>query len=216
MHARSSTRAVPPASHPGAAGYTLVEMMIALVLLGIMTSISAPFFLKDRPEAEVRNAANRLANDIRQARFRAISLKRDVYFAVEPNGLSDFYTAYADIDDDGSATGTTAEVQAVRMTTPDARSGLQGVQLPAAVTFDLGDASSSADPDATAPSSELDLPQNPIVFEPRGTVRWPSGSTAASAGVYVNHTDHSDLVYAVILMPTGVVKVWEYQDGEWR
>lgn len=191
-------------------------MLILLALLGIVSGIAAPYFLKDDPAADVRHAADRVANTLRNARFRAVSLKRDVYVELEPDGESDFYSVYADHDDDGSASGTGAEIQATGIPLPDEAGGWRGVALPDGITFALGSVSSTPDPDADAPGGALDLPQNPLVFEPRGTVRWPDGAVDPSGTIFVSHADHPQFVHAVVVMPTGSIKTWRYDDGGWR
>lgn len=197
-------------------GFSLVEMLIVLTVLGIMAAVAVPTFLKDDPAADVRHAADRLANVLRQARFRAVSLKRPVHVEFEPGGAGGFYTAYADHDGDGDVHGTAPEVEATRITFPDRTGGLPGLALPEGVRFDRGAATSSPDDDASAPGAALDLPVNPVVFRPRGTVEWPDGATDPSAGLYLSHADDPGIVYAVVLMPTGAVKSWRLDDGGWR
>ncbi len=205
-----------PPRRPGRHGFSLVEMLIVLTVLGTMAAVAVPTFLKDDPASDVRHAADRLANVLRQARFRAVSLKRPVHVEFEPGGADGFYTAYADDDGDGDVDGTAPEVETTRITFPDRSSGLPGVALPEGVRFDRGAATSSPDDDAAAPGSALDLPVNPVVFRPRGTVEWPDGATDSSGGLYLSHADDPEIVYAVVLMPTGAVKTWRLDDGGWR
>lgn len=201
---------------PAAEGFSLLEMLIVVTVFGIMATVAVPLFLKDDPAADVRHAADRLANVLRQARFRAVSLKRPVHVEVEPGGNDDFYTAYADHDGDGAASGTGPEIAATRITFPDRAGGVQGVSLPAGVQFDRGAAASSPDDDAGPPGDAVDLPTNPLVFRPRGTVEWPDAAPEPSAGLYLSHADDPEIVYAVVVMPTGAIKTWRLDDGGWR
>lgn len=194
-------------------------MAIALTMIGILAAVSIPTFLKNRPAADVRHAAGRLANDLRQARFRAVSLRRDVYVHFEPGSSDDFYTAYADLDDDPTTvpTGTDDEISEVRLSLPDRASGTPGLRLAPAVRFGLGGTVSAPDPDTDTPTTAIDLPENPLLFEPRGTVRWPDGTSDPSGAIYIRHVDRPDLVYAVEVQPTGVIKTWRLMnDGGWR
>ncbi len=199
-------------------GVTLVEVLIVVVLIGILGSITIPTYLKDRPAADVRDAAAELANVLQNARFRAVSLKRPVYVEFEPDGEEGFYTAYVDLDSDPSTvpTGTASEIAATDIPFPDQASGQRGNRLPEGVEFDLGGSTSSPDEEASTPTDPIDLPSNPIVFLPRGVVRWPAGSTIPSGGVYVSHRQNGSYVNSVLIRPTGLIRNYQWTGGGWR
>jgi prepilin-type N-terminal cleavage/methylation domain-containing protein len=198
-----------------ARGVTLLEMLIVLVVIAILSAITYPVFAGDTPTAKVRRSAQQLAEVMREARFRAISLNRDVYVHIQPGGAVDFYTAYANLGDPGDVpTGTPAEIAASGVTLPDAQGSWRGRQLDEDVTLSSGSAPSA--PGGGVIGGAVDLPSNPIVFDSRGTVKWPSDGQRWSGHVYLTHKKHSTAVRAVSVSRTGLVKVWHLHGGEWR
>ncbi len=66
-----------------AAGYTLVELLVVLAILGLITAIALPMFANALPGAELKAAARNLGADMRLARSRAIAGNRDVALSVD-------------------------------------------------------------------------------------------------------------------------------------
>ncbi len=196
-------------------GVTLLEMLVVLVVIAILSAITYPVFAGDTPTAKVRRSAEQLAEVMREARFRAISLNRDVYVHVQPGGAADFYTAYANLGNPGDVpSGTPAEIAASGVVLPDVKGSWRGRLLDTDVTLSSGSASSA--PGGGAVGGAVDLPANPIVFGPRGNVEWPPDGERWSGTVYLAHKQYSTAVRAVSISRTGLVKVWHLHGGEWR
>lgn len=66
-----------------AAGYTLVELLVVLAILGLITAIALPMFTGVLPGAELKSAARNLGADMRYARSRAIAGNREVTLSVD-------------------------------------------------------------------------------------------------------------------------------------
>jgi general secretion pathway protein H len=81
-----------PARHDGAvptarrAGFTLIEMIVVLVILGLALSVVAAFIPRRNVTMELENATSRTAGMMRIARARAIAESRSISFQVSPDG----------------------------------------------------------------------------------------------------------------------------------
>ncbi len=196
-------------------GFTLVEMLIVLTIVGLMTAVVVPYYLRESPGEHTTRAAYEVAQAMRLARYRAISQNRAVYFDFEAGGKDAFYTAYVNLGNPGEVpTGAPAEIDATRIPGfNDVGVGQRGALLPEDVAFSTGAASSG--PGGGAASSALDLPSNPLVFNSRGTVIWPAGGLLEGT-VYISHSARAEEVRAVTIGRTGIVKVWRLKGGVWQ
>jgi prepilin-type N-terminal cleavage/methylation domain-containing protein len=196
-------------------GFTLMELLIVMSMITVLGLSTAPFFLRATETRKVRNEVETLAQSMRLARFRAVAMNRAVYFNLEPAGLDDFYSAYANLGAPGAVpTGTAAEIAATRIEFGDTELGWRGHELPEEVKFGTGSAGTT--PDGSTLAGPIDLATNPIVFERRGTVSWPDTLSSLWGAVYVQHADKNDLVWAIGVSRSGGVRVWRWRDGGWE
>lgn len=187
-------------------GFSLMELLIVMSIISVITLISVPYFIKGTKAREARNEAEKLAQTIRLARFRAVTMNRDVYLHFEPGGTTNRYTAYANLGPpDAVPTGTKAEVEATRIEFGAKTSGVP-VERFIKARFHEGKARNS--PDGGAINSAIDLPTNPLVFSRRGFIEWPDSMTTSWSYVYVRHKKDPMLVFAIAINRTGFVRVW--------
>ena len=196
-------------------GFSLMEVLMVVTLMGILTGVAAPYVIQDSPKAQAAKSAETLAQTMRLARFRAIAMNRQVYVQFQPNGSATFYTAYVNLGTPGSVpTGTSAETNATRIEFSDMVSNQRGNALSSGVVFGTGAASSS--PYGGSVTGAIDLPANPIVFDSRGTVQWPANATSSTGTIYVQYSSDPSSVRAVTLSRAGMVKVWQLKGGTWQ
>ena len=159
-------------SRPLARGYTLVELMVVVAIIGILAAISTPLMMRTSRRASAREAASAVAGILRAARSQAMSRGEAVLVTINLNGPNVVELRRYDLDP------TAAGVQ-------PARSCLQAQD----VTQYTGNV-----PAATLPLSELDpnmrlivagaqggtpvLPGTPLnlCFSPDGSIRTAAGS----------------------------------------
>ncbi len=112
-----------------ARGYTLIEVLITVGLIGVVTAISVPVFMESNARSNLWSGAERIGAAIRQARLRAISTNnsfRVVFNCPEANELRTLImTGDAVIDDDAGRCGDTL----------DGDSGV--IELPTGVGYDV-------------------------------------------------------------------------------
>lgn len=97
-----------PAHHPlrGRGGFSLPEMLIVLVIMGIATAMIVPRLQGVAKVSSVQGALNRLASDITFARIRAIRNGARAQLVIASDGKS--YTTTVNAGGTGSETRTTS------------------------------------------------------------------------------------------------------------
>ena len=195
-------------------GFTLMELLIVMSLVTVLGLSTAPFFLRATETRKVRNEVEALAQSMRMARFRAVAMNRAVYFNLEPAGIGDFYSAYANLGAAGDVpTGTAQEIAATRIEFGDQAMGWRGHSM--SVDIEFGTGAAGVSPLGGTLAGAIDLPTNPIVFERRGTVAWPDTLNSLWGAVYVQHAEQSELVWAIGVSRAGGIRVWRWRDGGW-
>jgi general secretion pathway protein H len=73
----------PAGDRRGAAGFTLFELLIVLVILGLTVAVAVPLFARALPGLELTSSARTVAATLREARSLAIANNREVAVAVD-------------------------------------------------------------------------------------------------------------------------------------
>jgi prepilin-type N-terminal cleavage/methylation domain-containing protein len=169
------------------AGLTLVEVLTAASLLGILSVIGASNFRAQIPAFRTRGAALMIAGDISQARLASVKEGRR-YFYVPDTG-----TTYR--IDRLDALGNVENVKTV-----DIAAEFQGVSF----------ATTASDDPYGGGGAPPPVPGVQMVFHSNGIVQ-------NASGVYVQATmgasDHSE--HAVTVTAAGRVRVWRYDGADW-
>jgi prepilin-type N-terminal cleavage/methylation domain-containing protein len=191
-------------------GFSLVEMVIVILLIGLVASLALPRGIKTTPRQQVDRATRQLVRDLEQARMRAIAAKRRV--RVRFDASKSFYTAFLDVtaSRSGEFEETAEEARASRLVFRGSSSGIPGIRLPKQVRYGYGAASTG--PLGSSTSEAIELLDGRIEFDSRGmAVPLGSGGT-----IYLLHAEDHSTVAAVTISGSGAFRAWRYRDGQWE
>lgn len=170
----------------GRGGFTLVELVVVLTILGIVLLLALPNLLSIHARRELEGSAERAAVLLRKARYDAIRDGRAVTVALDAGQQSLF------IDRDGDLALDAVE------------RGGGVVRLPRGVS----PGGPSADADAVAGFTALPGGRA-AVFEPNGSLRGDGGAFR------IHDTRQNHLEVRVAHPATAAVELRFWQDGSW-
>lgn len=75
-------------------GFTLVELLIVVAIMGVIAAVTIPGYMAFIPNYRLRSAAEELQGDIQFAKIRAIKL--GVVVSIRVNTATDTYTMFVD------------------------------------------------------------------------------------------------------------------------
>ena len=177
---------VPCARH-ASPGFSLVEVLTALSLFGVISAVAASNFVAYMPGYRVRGAALQIAGDMNKARFSAIKEGKQYYYV--PQAGTSYKISYAD----GLGGQTDLKTVDVAANYPGVQFGVTGI---------------GSDPYGTAGPAAV--PAGTITFNSDGTV-------SNAAGVYIEPTTSGGHVqHGVTVTAGGRIRVWHYDGSAWK
>ena len=113
-------------------GYSMIELLITLGLIGVVSAISVPVFISSNARTALWSGAEQIGATVRSARFRAISQNTAYRVTFNCPGANELRTLIVTgdpaVDDDAGRCSQTI----------DGDSGI--IQLPVGVAYDSADA----------------------------------------------------------------------------
>lgn len=167
-------------------GFTLIELMIVIAILGIISAISAPNIVRGLPKYRLNRAARDIASNIRQARSTAI--KRSQTVIVEFDLAKHRYSINGEWHPDADP-GTNNYL-----------SSYYGSGL----SFGLGNSAGSDGTDKGACS----FADNRVIFNNRGINRNGEG--------YIHLTNNEDASRRVEINSAGTIILQKYTGSDWE
>lgn len=186
-------RATPPRG-----GFTVIELLMVVVVVGVMMAVVVPKF-RISPDTEVQLAAMQLAQDIDLARTRALSTRSQSRVTFVSGARE--YSGYLDDNDDGTIGQSEAEMLALR--------GFATRPLPTRIEYGRGVAPAVPD---DAGAGAITFAGAKVDFDSRG-LTLPMG---AGGTVYLQHEVTASAVAAVVVSPSGSVRLWTWRNGAWQ
>jgi prepilin-type N-terminal cleavage/methylation domain-containing protein len=193
-----SRRPVPPRRTDGAAGFSLLELLVVLALAVVLFAIAVPQALAGADEHRTRAAARYLAGRMFLARLEAIKRSQRIGFRFEAAGADWRFVGYADANGNGIRSSDIAR-RIDPMLWPEEMLSRQfrGVRLGVVPGVPLIDGEAGQDP-VRVGSSRI------VTFNPNGS--------SSSGTLYVRGARRTQ--YAVRLFGvTGRTRVFRYDLG---
>jgi prepilin-type N-terminal cleavage/methylation domain-containing protein len=183
------------------AGFTLIELMVVLAIVGIMVAVAVPSISVAIASTKMRGAASSLAGLMQNTRILAIKQNRTMTVHFITRGNTPF--AYAKNVDDVSANNTNTSRYEVQLGPSAFQVAVPGGSPPALT-------------DAVLSYTPLNLPDE-ISFTPRGLpCKYAAGVCTTSGFIYyVQDTAQTNAWSAVSVSPGGRVKQWFWDGSRW-
>jgi prepilin-type N-terminal cleavage/methylation domain-containing protein len=194
-HSSASEKRIP------ASGFTLVELMVVLTIVGALVAVAIPVFTRDTSHADFDNFVRHLAQDVTRARLGAMAQREEHGINIPADGKS--YELVSVFTDSGGTTETLLR----KVQTPSTVQIVGGATV--ATTPGLGYSLFAWDPD-----SPTNLPLQ-VRFAPIGDVTRALGGSAFGAGgasIYIASVVNGEVRYRariVIYKSTGYSRVYD-------
>ena len=175
-------------------GFTLIEMIITMTIIGIVSAIAIPNFSKWKEKHEINGQAQKVYFDLMLARTTAVKSNNNV--RVTFNLVANTYTIHEDSNDDG---------------TVDAGENLKNAVLENNVQFAYNVGITDTDGNAVTSAASFGGAQV-VVFDSRGQAN-ASGSVLLLHLSDIGITDDRARLIS-ILQATGGVDYWKYSAAD--
>jgi prepilin-type N-terminal cleavage/methylation domain-containing protein len=168
------------------AGYSLVELAVALAIVGTVTAMATPAVLATVDDSRALAAAHYISTRLQQTRMEAVARTSNVAVRFVPIGSTYAYTVYQDGNGDG-------------VLNRDIQSGVDGAihaaerlgdQFPG-VDFGVLPSLPPADPTGTAPGAD------PIKLGSSNMASFTPAGTSSSGTIYIRGKGNAQ--YAVVV-----------------
>ncbi|MCI5136458.1 MAG: prepilin-type N-terminal cleavage/methylation domain-containing protein [Candidatus Electrothrix sp. AW2] len=171
-------------------GFSFVELMVVIALVGILSAISIPFILRGLPEKRLKAAARNVYADLQKARLLAV--KKNKKITVRFNESDRYY--YFDEDEDGTTGFKEWNPDETRRDLADYGGVIYG--------------KGRAVKNWNKTLIKNVVPYQDISFKVTGTV--------TPASVYLQYQNEDTITYAVTTTNYGTVKVRRFSGSSWE
>lgn len=192
---------------PGEGGFSLLEAVLAMALLGLLLLVSIPALASSLSRGRVASAAREMAGELARLRSEAIATRSRVALRIIWSGGRYLYSYYADGDGDGVRSDDIAAGRDPLVAGPRTlKSRHEGVD------FGLLEA---AIPEVPPAGGVLAPFSDPVRFGASDTITFTPWGTSSTGTLYIS--DGKESVQAVVLYGrTGRIRIWRFDRSLWR
>jgi len=188
------------------AGFSLTELIVAMVVAMILLAIGLPMFLRAYRVYQLNNSARQMADILRLARYEAIRLNAPVICRIQATGSTPPTTnVWVDSNNDGNL-DPAEKAKMILLTSGGNLTDSAGVP---GVPSLLAAAIPSSFPRTPSPTGDI------VTFDARGATTNPTLTVNA---FYLTSDVAPEAGYrAVLLMPAGGIQIWAGDSsGNWQ
>ena len=178
-------------------GFTLIEALVAMVVLGLLAAIAIPAYSRWVPDYKLKRAAQELYANLQMAKIGAVKENSDWAVVFDANNNAYYVCLNAGSDNDWATFSDNTKKKIVKL-----------ADYGDTLTFGSGNATDDMDKSGHPPSDSITYPNDVVIFTPKGL---------CDAGVvYLQNSKKSS--YAIETRNTGVIflRKWNPSSSSWE